>query len=317
MKGRNANSTNVVHRKSKFLPRLILVLSISLVVGLVTFFTYKIVNRYMNRKESVALMNKYWDEYDYSSVYEISQNIIDKSPLQNSARTLHGYASFFLGVSQTNNSLSLDYIDEAIQNLRIALLNCSDEARPQIYAMLGKSYFYKDSYSSYIYYADLVIKYLNLAMDLGYKEDDMSRCLGLSYASIGMIKESIASFTEALNVRESESLLVSIAKQYCNNGQSNIAKQYLFQVLNSTSDDMISEMCHGILGEIYLEEGELDQAESEFLSILEKNEKFADAHYGLGVIYSQRGDAAKARSEWRRTLQIEANHSGALEKLGY
>ncbi len=320
MKGRkDAVSKNIsrqiVHRKSKFLPRLFLVLAGCLLISVLTFFTYKIINTHLNKRDSASLMQKYWNVYDYKQVYDISQNIIEKNPTQNLARTLHGYSAFFLGVSQTDNSISLQYIDEAVQNLRIALLNCKEETKPQILYMLGKTYFYKNSFSSYNYYADLVIKYLNEALDAGYRADDISEYLGLSYASVSMTKESIAAFTETLNVRESDQLLLSIARQYIKNGQANIAKQYLFQVLNNSQDEIISEKCHNLLGNIYLEEGSLTSAEKEFNSVIEKNENSADAHYGLGVLYEKRGDAAKARSEWRKTLKIEANHKGATEKL--
>lgn len=313
-KGETFNG-NIVHRKSKFIPRLLLLLGICVFLAAVTFVTYRIVNKYINKRDSATLLQKYWQEYKYEDVYEVSQNIIEKSPTQNLARTLHGYASFYLGVSQTDNSRSIQYIDEAIQNIRIALLNCKEETKAQLFYMLGKSYFYKDSFSSYNFYADLVIKYLTEAENEGYWADDISEYLGLSYASLNMTQESIAALTEALNVRESDALLLSIAKQYINNKQSNIAKQYLFQILNSSQDDTVNEKCHNILGNIYIDEENYSAAENEFLQILEKNQDSADAQYGLGLIYEKQGDIAKARAQWRKTLKIEANHVGALEKL--
>ena len=52
------------------------------------------------------------------------------------------------------------------------------------------------------------------------------------------------------------------------------------------------------------------------MSILEKDPDYADAYYGLGLIYEKEGDSAKARAEWRNVLKIQVNHQGAIKKLG-
>ena len=57
-------------------------------------------------------------------------------------------------------------------------------------------------------------------------------------------------------------------------------------------------------------------AQKEYESILAKDDSVADAYYGLGNIYEKLGDTAKARSEWRKTLKVQINHSGAINKLG-
>ena len=57
-------------------------------------------------------------------------------------------------------------------------------------------------------------------------------------------------------------------------------------------------------------------AQKEYEAILVKDSSVADAYYGLGNIYEKLGDTAKARSEWRKTLKVQINHSGAISKLG-
>ena len=64
-----------------------------------------------------------------------------------------------------------------------------------------------------------------------------------------------------------------------------------------------------------MEEENYSAARRELDLILEKNENFADAHYGLGILYEKQGDLAKARSEWRKCLKLQVNHPGALKKL--
>ena len=72
-----------------------------------------------------------------------------------------------------------------------------------------------------------------------------------------------------------------------------------------------------LLGNILLGEGDFDGAEKEFEAIIEKNDNSADAHYGLGLVYESRGNLAKARAEWRKTLRIQVNHADALGKIQY
>ncbi len=69
------------------------------------------------------------------------------------------------------------------------------------------------------------------------------------------------------------------------------------------------------MGKIYTEQKKYEQAKKEFESILEKNENFGDALYGLGVVYENEGDIIKARSYWRKALKVQANHPDSLKKL--
>ena len=69
------------------------------------------------------------------------------------------------------------------------------------------------------------------------------------------------------------------------------------------------------MGNTLIKEGDYEGAQKEFEAILAKNENSADAHYGMGLIYESQGDLVKARAEWRKTLRIQVNHSGALEKI--
>ena len=70
-----------------------------------------------------------------------------------------------------------------------------------------------------------------------------------------------------------------------------------------------------MLGQIYLEEENYDDAKKEFETILEKDINNADAYYGLGVIYEKQGELVKARAEWRKALRIDVNHQNALKKM--
>lgn len=307
------SGTSIKKRKS-FIPQLAAFLCIAAAAGTAAFFSYRMLKKYREAAPSLNALQKSWQEYDYPAVYAISRRILDSKPLSNTALTYHGYACFYLAVSQLDNSASQNYLDEAISSLRTAYYTAQKNLVPQIEYMLGKSYFYKNTITSY-YYADLAAKYLDAAAAHGYKAKDIPEYLGLSYAALGMTTESISAFTEALLVRESDTLLLSIAEQYYKAGQASAAKQYLYRIKNGSRDDSLLLKSMNLLGMIYIEDGNYADARKEFESILQKKQNSADAYYGLGIIYEKQGNLAKARSEWRKALKIQVNHAGALAKI--
>ncbi|HBB15350.1 MAG TPA: hypothetical protein DCZ76_13915 [Treponema sp.] len=306
---------NIERQKNKLVIRILLCLLVIAAITVLSVFAYKFIHSKVHNSNSIAALYDNWEKYDYQRVYEISTAILADKPLNTTARIFHGYSSFFLAVSQTDNSVTENYLKDAQKSLRIALQNADEDKRGQLEYMLGRTYYYKDTSSNYQYYADLAIKYLLLAQEHGYSSDDISECLGLSYAALGETQKSIEAFGEALLVRESDTLLLAIAEQYYKIGNMANAKAYLFRVRDLTKNEDLILRTSFLLGEIFVEENDLEAAEKEFRSILQKNENSADAHYGLGVLYEKQGDNAKARAQWRRVLRIQPNHEGALKKM--
>lgn len=315
MKQKRESNKNIYRRESKFLPRLIICL---LIVSLTAFASIPIV-KFIKTKQSASIsipdIYNQWNNKNYQAVYDMSSTLLEKKRQNNVALTFRGYACFYLAVSQSDTVVAQEFLDESINNLRVALLSASQNVKPQIYYMLGKAYFYKNTLSSYHYYSDLAIKYLNLARAEGYKADDIPEYLGLSYAALNMTQESIAAFTEALIVRESDILLLAIAEQYYKNKQLSAAKAYLYRIVTNTKDDKLKFKSSILLGQIYLEEENYTEAQKEFETILQNDPNYADAYYGIGVIYEKQGDLVKARAEWRKALRIDVNHQNSLKKL--
>ncbi len=310
----NFSSGSVVRKTGKVFPVLITVAIVVSVLFVSVFFTVKIIRSRLNNSLSITALVEKWKEYDYEECYNISRQILEEKPFNNTALTYHGYSSFFLAVSQIDTSLAQGYLDESINSMRLALYNGRKSLKPQLEYMLGKAYFYKNTITSY-YYSDLAIKYLNMAREDDYKADDIAEYLGLSYANLNKPMESISAFTEALIVRESPALLLSIAEQYYKVNQSAAAKQYLFRIKKDSTDDFLVLKSMNLLGTIYLDEKNYTEAKKEFDSILEKNPNSADAYYGLGVIYEKQGDLVKARAEWRKALKYQINHAPTLAKI--
>lgn len=315
MKRGRTRETGTVKRKNRFVLRIVLVLLAVAALFFVAKFSYRHFQKKFDSENTVPSLYKYWEEKDYQKVYEISEAILNKNFLQNAARTFHGYSSFMLAVSQTDNAETQSLLDEAIINLRIALQYAKPDVIPQIEYMLGRSYFYKDRANNDHYYADLAIKYLLSCHEAGFEANDIFECLGLCYAALDETQKSIEFFSRALSDRESDNLLLSIAEQYCIASQGGAAKQYLERIKKSTQNDEILMRSLELLAKICMEEEDFDEAEKQFNEILEKNPRSGDAHYGLGLIYEKKGDQAKARAEWRRVINLDPQHTGARQKM--
>ena len=302
------------HKKSYLLAKIIgITLGLLIIAGLSIggVFLY---NKLESNKVTIKSIKKAWSQNDYSLVYQQAKYFLEKNPYNNTALTYYAYASFYLAQAQTDTQQAQSYLDECINNLRIALYDASDSLKPQLYYVLGKSYFYKNTITTY-YYSDLAVKYLLMAKENGYEADDIAEYLGLSYAALGKTMESISAFTEALLVRESDTLLLAIAEQYYNAKELSAAEQYLFRIIrNSQNEELILKSLY-LLGSIYIDQEKYDQAMEEFNKVLTKNENSADAHYGIGVIYEKEGNIVKARAEWRTALRLQVNHPLALQKI--
>lgn len=314
MKKKNAENENFGKRKNHILRNVLIITGISVFLAACICLGIFLVKSYYKNKITLKTIKQSWAEYDYAKVYEQGKLFLQKKPYNNTALAYYGYACFYLGVSQNDTFTAQEYFDECINNLRLAMYDASKSLLPQLQYMLGKAYFYKNTVTTY-YYADLVIKYLTLAKENGYQADDISEYLGLSYASLGMTYESISAFTEALIVRESDTLLLSIAEQYYKAGERNAAIQYLFRIINNSSNDDIILKSRLLLGNIYIDENLPDDAKEQFEKVLETDDNSAEAHYGLGLVYEKQENMVSARAEWRKTRKIQPNHAGAVKKL--
>lgn len=306
------------YKKRLFIWRIVASISGFILITILSCFIVQFFRNKVFNSNSVSSLYSNWElhtQEGYLNVYNISKEILENKPYHNNALAFHGYSSFMLAEYEIDTQKAQSYLDEAIFSLRTAMRTCKEKSLPQIEYMLGRSYFYKDKLSNFHYYSDLVVKYLSSAQEKGYSSNDIPLLLGLSYASLGETDKSIASFTEALLIRESDTLLFDIAKQYCKNEQHSVAKQYLVRVLETSNNDELLNNSHLLLGQIYTNEENYDEAENEYNFILKKDANSADAHYGLGVIYEIKGDAIKARAEWRKCLKIQANHLGAIKKM--
>ena len=310
----NIENSSYAKKKSHLLRNLVRVAAVIVLLSVIALSTWFGINKYQQGRITIKTIKEAWSVYDYQKVYELSKAFLQNDTYNNTALTYYSYACFYLAQAQTDTQQAQSYLDECINNIRVALYEADNSLIPQLQYMLGLAYFSKNTITTH-YYADLAVKYLLLAKENGYEADDIAEYLGLSYASLGMTMESISAFTEALLVRESDSLLLSIAEQYYKAKELNASEQYLFRIIKNSDNEDIVLKSENLLGNIYIDKEDYDAALEEFENVLKKNENSADAHYGIGVIYEKQGNIVKARSEWRKALKIQVNHPGALKKM--
>jgi tetratricopeptide (TPR) repeat protein len=259
---------------------------------------------------SVTSLYSDWKARDYQKTYDQSGLILEKRPQDGAVLAMHGFSAYYLFAEQNDSTIAQNYLNDSITSLRNAWYRVSESDKTQIAYVLGKAY-YQRGY----YYADLSMKYLNYALDAGFRSEDIQEFRGLAASLLGDSATSIAAFTEALKGKKSDLLLFTIAKMYLKSGDGDKAKQYLYETIRTTNDDLLVLKCHYELGSIFLGEQKMTEAQAEFTTILEKDPNSADAHYGLGVIYETQGDLIRARAEWRKALKLDPVHAGARTKL--
>lgn len=296
-------------RKKSAVKKIFLLALIVLTVFFLPFFVYKIKRNYSGLP-SMKTVYADWVGKDYESVYEKTEEILKKYPYDGEALAMHGFAAYYIFAEQTDYSVGHTYLDSSILYLRQALYRVRRQERPKIAYLLGKAYYQKG-----YYYADLAVKYLDYAYYSNIKFEDLAEFRAMSASLLGDSEKAVEAFTQALSENPSDLLLFALAENYMKIGDEKNAKLYLFESIDKTKDTLLELKCRYLLGTIFLDEGDIENAEKEFGAILEKDMASADAYYGLGVISELRGDLIKARSQWRKALKLDPLHTQTRVKL--
>jgi tetratricopeptide (TPR) repeat protein len=287
-------------------------------------FVAKIKSRFGSERKDILRL---WEAGSFDQAFSISGAALESKPMDYFMLTIHGFAAYQLGISQINSSDTLRYIDDSIRSLRKALLfkNAANDGR--VHYVLGKAYSYKgDSY------ADLAIKYLEMAGSLSYTAADIPEYLGLAYAAIGDYRGSVAAFSQALEppriegaIENTEAspqannppdmLLLSIARSYSALDELDPARAYLLRCIEVSPDSKIILAARLLLGDILRRMGDISGAEGQYTAILSEAGENAEAHYQLGELYTRQGDTVRARSEWRLAVKTDPSHTKARTRL--
>jgi len=256
-----------------------------------------------------------WDNNDYERVYDITKELLKEYPVDYFLLTINGFAAFKMGDSQIDSQNELKYINESIFSLRKAIIQKDakkDKNLGYIYYVLGKAYSHKG-----VEYADLAVKYLEMADRLSCDASDIPEYLGPAYADLHDYRSSVAAFAKLISPgkQPSDKLLIAIARSYMAMEEFNTAQGYLQRCIETSPDSMSVIISRIMLAEIYMYFNDLDSAEKQYLTILNDSGENAQVRYQLGELYSQKGDTTRARSEWRMAYRQDPSHAGARERL--
>ncbi|MDR3356937.1 MAG: tetratricopeptide repeat protein [Spirochaetaceae bacterium] len=259
-----------------------------------------------------------WKDGAYREVYGESGRLLADTPLDFFLLSLRGYAAYQLALAQINAQDMNLYTDECISALRKALLCKKGADGGAVCYVLGKAYFEKGPD-----YANLTVKYLEEALELSYRAEDIPEYLGLAYAQAHEYLKSVAAFSEALvpvagqgaDSGPADILLLAIARSYIELGEYDSAYAYLTQCADTSKDFSVIVSARILLGRVLEKKGDIEGAEQQYLRILQEGGDQADARYELGVLYAERGENIKARAEWRKVLRLDPSYAPAIARL--
>lgn len=266
--------------------------------------------RYYRGLPSARSVYEDWKNGNYKAVYDKAAEILQRRVFDAEMLALHGFAAYYIFSEQTDLSVSYDYLNSAIVSLRRALHVVRPAEVPNVSYVLGKAY-YQRGY----YYADLAVKYLDLAYNAGFRAADLAEFRGMSASLLGDMQKAVESFTQALAAQPSDLVLYALAECYEKLSDFSKAKLYLYDTIGKTKDVLLELKCRNRLAALYLSERNLAEAERELDVVLQKDERSAEAHYHRGVLYEMGSDLVRARAEWRHALRLNPLHEPTRVKL--
>lgn len=294
----------------KFPGPLFLLVGVVLLGGALLLFSLRTKTPGVTSGESEMSLREAWEAGRYEEVLEVTEEIFSTAPLDPQGLVFAGFAHFYQGVNEVDQDNRESDLANATRHLRRALLLDRPPAYGEVSYVLAKSYFHRGPF-----YHDLVVEYMEQAIEAGYVADDSYEYLSLAYETLGQYQDSIRSLEEALERNPSDLILLTLGQLYRRVGDYRKAQEMFSNAISSTTDSFLKQEARYGLGALLLEEGKLDEAEAQYLAILANNERAADAHYRLGLVYQARNDEERARFEWRQAISIDPNHEEALRSL--
>lgn len=252
-----------------------------------------------------------WQAKDYVGVLNACEVSLEIEPLDPLYLTLHGMASFYVGLAETDGERRDAMMENAVFSLRKALVSEESPLQVQANYILGKAYFHRGRD-----YYDAALRYLKYSQASGYQAADTWEYLALSAQGLQLPVLSVEYFDKALEQSpESPELLVAAAMANETTGNLARVETLALEALRLTSDDFLAERCNFILGETYRAQRRFDEAIERFELIKEMNPQSADAWYHEGLALMDAGDPIRARAAWRKAVAIDPMHLGARQKL--
>jgi tetratricopeptide (TPR) repeat protein len=117
-----------------------------------------------------------------------------------------------------------------------------------------------------------------------------------------------------LAVATTPALLVLAARTYGASGDVSAAEKYLRRAIDLDGGYLSA---YGALGQLYVSQGKLDEARTEFEALAKQSQKPVGALTMLGMILQAKGDIDGARDRFERALQIDPEAGVAANNLAW
>ena len=251
-----------------------------------------------------------WNAKNWDKVIAGTTASLEAAPLDPFYLMFKGFASFYKALELPEGDERAALFDDCIFALRKAIASKKHLPKAQVEYVLGKAYYQKGAS-----YLDECVKYMEASIADGYAASDSREYLAMAYSGLGDKEKAIQNFQSALEKSRAELLLLAAAKAYVDAGDSDKAEPLLLEAVAAGKDALVDEKCRFLLEDIYRTRSDGDKAEAQLNFVLQKNPNSAEAHYRLGLIYQDRGEAVRARAEWRKAVSLDPTNIAAREKL--
>ncbi len=158
----------------------------------------------------------------------------------------------------------------------------------------------------------------NISERIAGRRDKTSEALAL--ANLSNVLKLAGKFDESLRVAiqaaalapDDAELQFMVAIAHRDEGQMEQAERCFRTVLSLNPE---SPETHNNLGMLAAQKGNADQAEDHFRRAIEIRDEFAEAHNNLGIIFAQRGELETAAVEFRKALSHKKHYTDAQRNL--
>ena len=253
---------------------------------------------------------KKWEQKDYATLVTLADEAIVNNPMDGNALLYAGIGNFYLSDASLSFGEQQRYLEQAIVNLRRALLL---EHTPQIDVVnytLGRAYFHRG-----LFYYELAIEYMLEAINAGFIDDQAYQYLGAAYAKTGDLRNSIFYLESALATFSTSDIKLALLELYILNMQHADAQKIINGLRQETLDNRTEQQLTLLRAQLLMEEQSFVEAEQLLEAFIAEYSTNVEAYFLLGTLYERQDKLERARYQWRRVVRLDPNHAAALVKL--
>jgi tetratricopeptide (TPR) repeat protein len=290
----------------KWIPLTLLGISVSVSLF---FFLSNSVNSFFVAGDVQVDLRDLWQKQAWEELISYSEKELEKNPLDPKSLYFAGVGHFYASITAEDEQKNQNLF-AAIKKLRRLLVLDQFPLVAECHLVLGKSYYFLGRY-----YTDLSIRHLEEALRLGYTNNEIWGYLGLANSVLENYERSAYYFERALNLQENDLLRWSLAYvQFKNKNYEESEKNLQITIMNTTDKGLLIKS-QLLLAEIYFSQRNFEKAQQQYDIILQSDPNNSEVYFFLGEIYNEKGEPERARSLWRRALQLDPYHYNAALRL--